>query len=91
MGTEDEPIEEEEDEFDENDPFGLKKPNKPGGRRMTLGQMARENAVVRRKSGKTADGRDAVDPFVVGHGELDDDRVDEDRAGFRPGTFYRPW
>ncbi len=88
MGTENEPIEEEE--FDENDPFGLKKPGKPG-RRMSLGQMARENAVVRRKSGTTTDGREAVDPFVVGFGELDDDRVDEERTGFRPGTFYRPW
>jgi hypothetical protein len=90
MGTEDEKIEEEE-EFDENDPFGLKKPTKAGGRRMSLGQMARENAVVRRKSGTTADGREAVDPFVVGFGKLDDDREDEERTGFRPGTFYRPW
>lgn len=89
MGTEDEQVEEEE-EYDENDPFGLQKPNKPG-RRMTLGQMARENAVVRRKSGTTADGREAVDPFVVGYGKLDDDRVDEERTGFRPGSFYRPW
>ena len=49
MGTEDEKVEEEEDEFDESDPFGLKKPSRPG-RRMTLGQMARENAVVRRRA-----------------------------------------
>jgi hypothetical protein len=92
MGTEDESIEEEEDEFDPNDPFGINKPQKPrAGRKMTLGQMARENAVVRRKSGTTADGREAVDPFVVGFGKLDDDRVDEERTGFRPGSFYRPF
>jgi hypothetical protein len=90
MGTEDEPIEEEE-EFDENDPFGLNKPQTRPGRRMSLGQMARENAVVRRKSSTTADGREAVDPFVSGYGKLDDDRVDEERTGLRPGTFYRPW
>lgn len=67
--------EEVEEEFDENDPFGLNKPPKPG-RRTSLGNLAKQNAVVRR------DGE---------YGELDEDRQDEERQGFRPGTFYRPF
>lgn len=64
-----------DDEYDPNDPFGLKKPQS-GGRRTSLGALAKENAVVRRKGE---------------YGELDEDRVDEERVGFRPGTYYRPF
>jgi hypothetical protein len=71
MGTDEEVI---EDEFDENDPFGLNKPQGPGKRK-----------------GQTKDGRESVDPFVVGFGELDEDREDEENSGLRPGTFYRPF
>ena len=86
MSTEEEEI---EDEFDENDPFGLNKPRKPG-KRTSLGQLAKQNAVVRRK-GQTKDGRESVDPFVVGFGDLDQDREDEENSSLRPGTFYRPF
>ena len=82
--------EEEPEEFDENDPFGLNKPQS-GGRRTSLGSLARQNAIVRRKSQITKDGREAVDPFVVGYGDLEEDRVDDERPGFRPGTYYRPF
>jgi hypothetical protein len=87
MGTEDEELEEEYD--DPNDPFGLNRPQS-GRRRTSLGKLAQQNAVVRRK-GSTEDGRESIDPFVVGFGKLDDERTDEERDGFRPGTYYRPF
>lgn len=74
-GKEEMTTEEEVEEFDEDDPFGLKKPQ-TGGRRTSLGNLARQNAVVRRKGE---------------YGELEEDREDEDRPGFRPGTYYRPF
>lgn len=64
----------EDAEFDPDDPFGLKNPGV--GRRTSLGKLARENAVVRRRGE---------------YGDLDEDRVDEEKPGFRPGTFYRPF
>ena len=82
--------EENVDEHDENDPFGLNKP-RPAGRRISLGALARENAIVRRKSELLEDGREAVDPYVVGFGKLDDEREDEEKPGYRPGTYYRPF
>lgn len=82
--------EENVDEYDENDPFGLNKP-RPAGRRTSLGALARENAIVRRKSELLEDGREAVDPYVVGFGKLDDEREDEEKPGYRPGTYYRPF
>lgn len=87
MTTEEEQL---EDEYDENDPFGLNKP-RPAGRRISLGALARENAVVRRRSEVLEDGREAVDPYVVGYGKLEKEREDEERPGYRPGTYYRPF
>lgn len=81
---------EEIEEVDENDPFGLNKPQ-AGGRRGSLGSLARQNAVVRRKGATMKDGREAVDPFVGGYGNLEEEREDQERPGFRPGTFYRPF
>jgi len=77
MTTEEQEPEQQEEleELDDNDPFGLNKPPS-GGRRTSLGGLAKQNAVVRRKGE---------------YGELDEDRVDEERLGFRPGTYYRPF
>lgn len=66
------------------DPFGLKEPPAPrqaGERpRTTLGQVAKRNAIVRRKNAGVGE-----------DGLLDKDREDEEIEGFRPGTSYRPF
>lgn len=73
-----------EDEEEVFDPFGLRQGPATDARDMrktTLGAVAKENAIVRRRNAGV--GKDGL---------LDADREeeDEDKPGFRPGTGYRP-
>lgn len=67
----------------EFDPFGLKAPPAKDARQMrktTLGAVARENAIIRRRNAGVGE-----------DGLLDPDREPEEKEGFRPGTTYKPF
>ncbi|MGQ0678892.1 MAG: hypothetical protein ACT4OM_04415 [Actinomycetota bacterium] len=61
-----------------NTPKEGEEPEPP--RRKSLGAVAKENAVVRRKAAGVAE-----------DGLLGAAREDVEKEGFRPGTYYRPF